>query len=71
MFLNTLGIKKGVLNFAITKRIPNSTTTEHDRRGSYGTSTISEESLTFLKDHIRRFPTIASHYCRKTQKDST
>lgn len=67
MFLNTLAIKKGVLNFAIKKRAPNSSTitTEHDRRGGYGTSKIKEESISFLKDHIKKFPTLPSHYSRR------
>lgn len=70
MFLNTLDIKKGVLNFAIKKRLPsnNSITTEKDKRGGYGVSKIPEASISFLKNHIRKFPTVSSHYCRKDSR---
>ncbi|XP_050315424.1 uncharacterized protein LOC126749797 [Anthonomus grandis grandis] len=34
ILLNTLGVKKGFLNFAIKKRVPNSNTTEKDKRGA-------------------------------------
>lgn len=70
MFLNTLSIKKGVLNFAIKKRIANinAITIEKDKRGGYGLSKILEVSTEFLKNHIRKFPTVPSHYCRKESR---
>lgn len=68
MLLNTLGVKKGFLNFAIKKRISNSNTTEKDKRGGYGTSKIAEQAVHFLKQHIQAFPTVSSHYCRKDSK---
>ncbi|CAH1107035.1 unnamed protein product [Psylliodes chrysocephalus] len=68
MLLNTLGIKKGFLNFAIKKRILPSNITEKDKRGGYGTTKIPDAALDFLKQHIKKFPTVASHYCRKDSR---
>ena len=68
MLLNTLGVKKRFLNFAIKKRVTNSNTTEKDKRGGYSTSKIAKEAVSFLKQHIRKYPTVPSHYCRRYSK---
>lgn len=64
-FMSTLDIGKKVIDFAIRKQQEGGTILP-DQRGRHQTSTkIPEDQAQFVHDHIRSFPTMLSHYCRK------
>nr|CAH7749533.1 unnamed protein product [Callosobruchus chinensis] len=61
MFLNTLGIKKGVVAIALKKR-SSVNTSFSDRRGRHVKKVIPEVK-NGIKRHTESFPLVASHYC--------
>nr|CAH7754515.1 unnamed protein product [Callosobruchus chinensis] len=63
MFLNTLGIKKGVVDIALKKR-SSVNMSFSDRRGRHVKKVVSPEVKNGIKRHIESFPVVASHYCR-------
>lgn len=67
MFLNTLGINKGVVDVAMRKRTSENTT-DCDKRGKHIKKVTASLVLENVKSHIQSFPTVPSHYCRSTTK---
>lgn len=68
MFINTLGIRKGVVDIAMKKRTLENTSLE-DKRGKHIQKVTSPEILESVKQRIEKFPVMSSHYCRaKTQR---
>ncbi|XP_072384010.1 uncharacterized protein [Diabrotica undecimpunctata] len=65
MFINTLGIKKGVVDIAMKKRTSENTT-EGDNRGKHVKKVTNTTVLENVKSHIQSFPTVPSHYCRSS-----
>nr|CAI5860226.1 unnamed protein product [Callosobruchus analis] len=63
MFLNTLGIKKGVVDIALKKR-SSVNTSFSDRRGRHVKKVLNTEVKNGIKTHIESFPVVPSHYCR-------
>lgn len=68
MFLNTLGIRKGVVDIAMKKRTGENTALK-DQRGKHPKKITSPATLASVRKHIESFPVMSSHYCRaKTQR---
>lgn len=68
MFINTLGIRKGVVDVAMQRRTPQNTSFG-DRRGKKAKKITPPEIIGDVKSHIERFPVMESHYCRaKSQR---
>ncbi|CAG9826481.1 unnamed protein product [Diabrotica balteata] len=68
MFINTLGIRKGIVDIAMKKRTEENTTLV-DNRGKHTKKITSPAILASVKNHIEKFPVVSSHYCRsKTQR---
>lgn len=67
MFLNTLGIRKGVVDIAMTKRTKENTS-EPDNRGRHIKKQTNQEIVNSVRNHIGRFPVVESHYCRSDTK---
>ncbi|XP_074041474.1 uncharacterized protein [Leptinotarsa decemlineata] len=67
MFLNTLGIKKGVVDIAMKKRTTENTNQE-DKRGRHIKKQTPPDIVQNVKAHIESFPVMPSHYCRATTK---
>lgn len=67
MFLNTIGIRKGVVDIAMTKRTTENTS-EGDKRGRHVKKSTSSESLNGIRKHIESFAVVDSHYCRSGTK---
>ncbi|KAK3092227.1 hypothetical protein FSP39_000013 [Pinctada imbricata] len=64
-FLKTLDIGEKTVSYTLNKDNDNKA---HDRRGhKLGQATkITKDQRQFVRDHINSFPTVESHYCRKT-----
>lgn len=63
-FLDTLNIKQDVVYGALDKASEGGVVSL-DQRGSHDKHvTVGEEIVEKIKEHIRSFPTIPSHYCR-------
>lgn len=67
MFLNTLGLEKGVVDIALQKRTLQNTTTV-DRRGKHFKKVTNQSVIDNIKMHIESFPSVPSHYCRVRSK---
>ena len=68
MFINTLGIRKGVVDIAMQNRTQENTSIE-DKRGKHIKKVTSPEIFQSVRQHIDKFPVVSSHYCRaKTQR---
>ncbi|KAI4463202.1 dna-directed rna polymerases i ii and iii subunit rpabc2 [Holotrichia oblita] len=68
MFINTLGIRKGVVDIAMQNRMEENISAV-DHRGKGAKKATPPETLQGVRNHIERFPVMASHYCReKTQR---
>lgn len=68
MFINTLGIRKGVVDIAMQNRREENISAP-DQRGKGPKKATPPETLQRVRNHIERFPVMASHYCReKTQR---
>lgn len=67
MFLNTLGIRKGVVDIAMKKRTKENTG-EEDKRGRHVKKVTSTELLNSIRHHIESFAVVDSHYCRSGSK---
>ena len=67
MYLNTICVSEQVVKTAISKLNPITLTCSSDTRG--GNRKPHTESKEKIMDHIRLFPTVDSHYCRK-EKDT-
>ncbi|KAJ8930717.1 hypothetical protein NQ314_016444 [Rhamnusium bicolor] len=63
MFLNTLGIKKGVVDIALKKRSKENVAAS-DGRGKGNSKTLDPAIVQNIMTHIQSFPCIPSHYCR-------
>lgn len=63
MFLNTLGIKKGIVDIAMKKRSKQNVTSS-DGRGKGKSKTLDLAIIEDIKTHIKSFPCVASHYVR-------
>lgn len=62
-FLCTLGIGERTVQYTLERQGNNSMT---DRRGrKKGYSKFSQEDKEYIRENIRSFPTVSSHYCRK------
>ena len=67
-FLDTLGVKEDVVYGAFDKTHGGGVV-EPDRRGKHRKHrTVSAEAKKSIKEHIRSFKTIESHYCRKSSE---
>ena len=64
MFINTLGIKKGVVDYAMKNRSKLNTSTG-DKRGKHVKKCLPSEVKLSIRRHIESFPAVSSHYCRK------
>lgn len=65
-FLNTLGIKEDIVYGAV-KKLNDCGILERDGRGSHGKQRcISDLVKEHVRRHIASFPTVPSHYCRKS-----
>lgn len=64
MFINTLGINKGVVDVAMTKRSP-LIVIEEDKRGKFAKLRFPPSVIENVKEHIKSFPIVPSHYCRE------
>ena len=62
MFINTLGIKKGV-DIAMAKRSKENIA-ESDGRGKGSSKSLEPTMVQDIKSHIQRFSCVPSHYCR-------
>lgn len=59
----TLGIGERTVQYTLERQGNNSMT---DRRGrKKGYSKFSQEDKEYIRENIRSFPTVSSHYCRK------
>ncbi|KAK5644896.1 hypothetical protein RI129_006196 [Pyrocoelia pectoralis] len=67
MFLNTFGIRKGVVDIAMTKRTKENTS-ESDKRGRHIKKQTTHEIVSSVRNHIESFPVVESHYCRSDSK---
>lgn len=68
MFINSLGIRKGVVDIAMQNRTEGNISAT-DQRGKGTKKVTPPEILASVRSHIERFPVMASHYCReKTQR---
>lgn len=68
MFINTLGIRKGVVDIAMQNRTEGNISSE-DKRGKGPKKSIPPDVIQVVRNHIECFPVVASHYCReKTQR---
>lgn len=67
MFLNTLGIKKGIVDCAMKRRTEENTSVV-DRRGKHVKRETSISMLNGIRKHIEKFPVVESHYCRSGTK---
>lgn len=63
MFLNTLGIKKGVVDIAMQKRSKENVAAA-DGRGKGKSPSLDPAIVEGIKTHIKSFPCVPSHYCR-------
>lgn len=63
MFLNTLGIKKGVVDIALKKRTKENVATS-DGRGKRNSKILDPAIVRDIISHIQSFPCVPSHYCR-------
>ncbi|KAE8741825.1 hypothetical protein FOCC_FOCC012634 [Frankliniella occidentalis] len=63
MFLNTLDISSTVVHTAVNKNSP-------DKRGTHPKTKkrLSPELIQNVKNHIKEFPTVESHYCREDSR---
>lgn len=66
MFLNTLGLRKGVVNKAITKRTPENTS-ELVRKCRH-IKKLTVDVLNSVRRNIETSPVVESHYCRSDSK---
>ncbi|KAF9415696.1 hypothetical protein HW555_006730 [Spodoptera exigua] len=65
MFLNTFGIKQGLVYSAL-KKLSLQGTVVHDKRGIHRhTKKITEEMIASVCDHVNSFAPVESHYVRK------
>ena len=65
-FLKTLDIGERTIAYTLKKRRPHSNS---DNRGKQcPTTNILESEKEIIRQHIRSFPVIESHYCRKTSQ---
>ncbi|XP_022826364.1 uncharacterized protein LOC111356295 [Spodoptera litura] len=65
MFLNTFGIKQGLVYSAL-KKLSLEGTVAHDKRGIHlHTKKITEEIIASVCDHVNSFAPVESHYVRK------
>ncbi|XP_062715776.1 uncharacterized protein LOC134291697 [Aedes albopictus] len=64
MFINTLGINKGVVDIAMTKQ-SSLNVIEADQRGKHVKCGLSASLVQKVKQHIQSFPVVPSHYCRE------
>ncbi|KAJ8936395.1 hypothetical protein NQ314_012381 [Rhamnusium bicolor] len=62
-FKNTLGINNRVI-FTTTKKTDNQGMVNSDQRGKSNKDRIPEEVKNDIRNHIKSFPTVSSHYCR-------
>ncbi|XP_055918396.1 uncharacterized protein LOC129950483 [Eupeodes corollae] len=66
-FCGTLSISSSTIKTAFKYKGPTGVFCKEDERGrSKPANKISDENLTRIKDHIESFPTVESHYCRKS-----
>lgn len=63
MFLNTLGMKKGVVDITMKKRSKENVAAS-DGRGKGKSFTLAPALIEGIKAHIESFPCVPSHYCR-------
>lgn len=65
MFLNTFGIKQGLVYSAL-KKLSLQGTVVHDKRGIHKhTKKITEEMIASVCDHVNSFAPVESHYVRR------
>lgn len=64
MFLNTLGINKGVVDITMAKR-SSLNVFEGDKRGKHVKACYPSSVVQNVKSHIQSFPVVPSHYCRE------
>ncbi|KAL4718046.1 hypothetical protein ACJJTC_002345 [Scirpophaga incertulas] len=66
-FKNTLCISNGPINKAFSEVEISGSFEGQDRRGKHEpVNKTKEEDVKIVKEHIEAFPTMESHYCRKT-----
>ena len=70
MFLNTLAVSEKFMRNAIEKGGNDTSIVEKERRGSTKTRKFYEDVANSVKDHIKSFPVVESHYLRKQSKRS-
>ncbi|GFO46251.1 DNA repair protein rhp54 [Plakobranchus ocellatus] len=65
-YLATLGIKQDIV-FGAIRKVTETGAVTHDQRGAHENHpTLEVHVLQSIKDHIKSFPSVPSHYCRKT-----
>lgn len=68
-FCGTLSISYSTVKTAFKHKGPTGVFSKKDERGtSKAANKTSDENIARIKDHIESFPTVESHYCRKTSK---
>ncbi|XP_014257000.1 uncharacterized protein LOC106670860 [Cimex lectularius] len=64
-FLRTLGISEGLVRGAFKKLNSNGFLDPENRGRKQG---FNEAQINFIKEHIKAFPAVQSHYCRKSSE---
>ena len=67
-FLRTLDIGKKTVDVAMSKKVRGAFCSTDKRGKQCSANTIPDEIIDSVKEHIKSFPTMESHYCRKNSK---
>ena len=67
-YLDTVSVSQKVIYNVHEKKNPITGTPKSDGRGKHPKKVINQERKQLLRDHIRSFPVVESHYCRSSTK---
>ena len=69
MFLNTFNISRKVIQTAIAKKKRNGNLIADDVKGKTASHVkYNSNALDAVKEHIKKFPVMESHFCRESTK---